>query len=194
MNMHQRLLALVAGVCLMAGSLLANGTIANDAYAADWDEVRRKIDEIPAKTPENERLKIVDELNEHDATALMWAAAYGNMEMVKYLIGLNADVNAVDKFGNTPLTRAAESGDVEIMKFLVGHRAELWAYASLALEGAIRSHKPAAVTFLLGEQNVVPTKEHLQLAKKHVAIVDKKEKKNAQEIVKILKKKMGKWL
>jgi ankyrin repeat protein len=184
MNMHQRLLALVAGVCLMAGSLLANDTVANDAYAADWEEMQRKIEEDK---------KPVDEWNEHDATALMWAAAYGNIEMVKYLIGKGAVVNAADSAGNTPLTRAAESGNVAIMENLIGKGATLGDKASLALEGAIRSHKPAAVSYLLDEQNVVPTKEHLQLAKKHVAIVGKSEKKNAQKIVSILKKKLGKW-
>jgi ankyrin repeat protein len=189
MNMHQRLLALVAGLCLMAGSLRANDSVANDAYAADWEEMKRKIEEDK---------KPVDEPNEYGATALMWAAAYGNMEMVKYLIGPKADVNkadvnAVDNVGNTPLTRAAESGDVEIMKFLIDHNAALGKAASLALENAIRSHKPAAVTYLLDDQKVSPTKEHLQLAKKHVDIVGKSEKKNAQKIVSILKKKLGKW-
>jgi len=44
----------------------------------------------------------------HDATALMWAAAYGKMDNVKLLLARGADLTARDDRGKTALTIALE--------------------------------------------------------------------------------------
>ena len=54
-------------------------------------------------------------------TTLLYAAAYGQKEIVELLIGGGADVNAkVDIFG-TPLDLAADRGHEEIADLLIKH-------------------------------------------------------------------------
>lgn len=179
MRMYKWLLALLAFGYVTIGCMV-NDTVANDAYAADWPEMQRKIEQEG---------KVVDEKNEHGATALMWAAAHGRKDMVGYLLDKGADPNAADNYGNTALIRAAEGGHVDVMTYLITEKNVQAGPA--ALENSIHSHNPEAVRFLL--THVGPTDDHLKLAKELVGNVEGEVKKSAQEIVKILKKKMGKW-
>ena len=51
-------------------------------------------------------------------TALMVAARYGHLEVVKVLLAKGADVNAKDNAGNTALMVAAKYGHPEVVKIL----------------------------------------------------------------------------
>jgi len=50
-------------------------------------------------------------------TTLHKAAEEGNIERVKLLIAGGADVNAMSKFGDTPLHRSAEFGKKMLLNF-----------------------------------------------------------------------------
>ena len=62
-----------------------------------------------------------------DFTALHTAATYGHLEVVKYLVGQGATVDATGKNGETPLMWAAVNGHLEVVKYLVGQGASLLA-------------------------------------------------------------------
>jgi ankyrin repeat protein len=51
-----------------------------------------------------------------------WACAYGRMEVVKFLVETNIDINALHR-GETPLHWAAYGGHGEIVQLLLRHRA-----------------------------------------------------------------------
>jgi len=51
---------------------------------------------------------------------LMFAAEYASNEVVQTLISAGANVNALNKKGETALMRAAENGELEIVKLLLG--------------------------------------------------------------------------
>tara|TARA_R110002050_G_scaffold118733_4_gene236272 strand:+ start:263 stop:514 length:252 start_codon:yes stop_codon:yes gene_type:complete len=51
-------------------------------------------------------------------TALHLAASEGKLDTVKYLISMGANVNAVDRFGNTPLQDAIDSRRSELVEHL----------------------------------------------------------------------------
>lgn len=53
------------------------------------------------------------------------ASIYGQEEILNMLIALNTDINAIDKFGNTPLHFACEKGYYQIVLSLLNHGAEL---------------------------------------------------------------------
>jgi ankyrin repeat protein len=53
-------------------------------------------------------------------TALMIAAANGNVEMVKFLISSGADVKIAAKNGLTPSLAAEATGNNELIKYLKG--------------------------------------------------------------------------
>jgi ankyrin repeat protein len=48
---------------------------------------------------------------------LMWASAKGHLEIVKWLIANNADVNASGKFGDTALYAGFRKRHLEIVKY-----------------------------------------------------------------------------
>ena len=56
---------------------------------------------------------------------LMWAAARGYMNTVKFLVEQGTDINAQDEYGNTALIRAARNGDMDKVKFLVEQGANI---------------------------------------------------------------------
>ena len=58
------------------------------------------------------------------ATALMWAAYRGNVEMVKELVGAGADVNAVDNQGHNAIDEARSRGHQDIVAILQGGQDE----------------------------------------------------------------------
>jgi ankyrin repeat protein len=50
---------------------------------------------------------------------LHWAAAWSNLDVVKYLVGeKGADVKATNKDGDTPLHWAAANGKLDVVKYL----------------------------------------------------------------------------
>ena len=54
---------------------------------------------------------------------LHYASDYGQREVVEYLISRGADVNAIDKFGITPLLAAIWEGHTECVKLMLQHGA-----------------------------------------------------------------------
>ena len=55
-----------------------------------------------------------------DRQLIHYAADYGKLDIVEMLVNeYNANINAVDKHGNTPLINAAFEGHVPVVKFLV---------------------------------------------------------------------------
>ena len=55
----------------------------------------------------------------------MRAARKGHLEIVKWLIGVGADVNIKDNDGDTALNLAALYGHLETLKFLIDYGAEI---------------------------------------------------------------------
>ena len=47
----------------------------------------------------------------------------GLVEIAEILIANGADLNAVDKYGRTPLTRAEDGGHKDVVKLLISHGA-----------------------------------------------------------------------
>jgi len=98
----------------IAELLIANGADVNakDNYGAtplDWaidDEIADLIRNHGGKTGE-------------EWTALIDAAADGNIEVVKQLLAAGANVNAKNKWGGTPLHWAARGGHKEIVELLI---------------------------------------------------------------------------
>jgi len=53
------------------------------------------------------------------------AAWHNKVEEVKTLLANGADVNYIDKFGDTALMRASSSGNAEVVKILLDHGADV---------------------------------------------------------------------
>jgi ankyrin repeat protein len=88
--------------------------------------------------------------------ALQTAALKGNMDIVKYLLDRDADVNwpAADRYGLTALQAAVASGYVELVKFLITRGADVNAPAAAgwgvtALQEAVRMNSRPLVELLL---------------------------------------------
>jgi len=100
--------------------LIPNGADVNakDNYGAtplDWaidDEIADLIRNHGGKTGE-------------ESTALIDAAADGNIEVVKQLLAAGANVNAKNKWGGTPLHWAARGGHKEIVELLIAKGANV---------------------------------------------------------------------
>jgi len=60
-----------------------------------------------------------------DRQLIHYVADYGQKEILEYLINVqNANINAVDKHGNTPLINAAFEGHSSCVKLLLDHNAK----------------------------------------------------------------------
>jgi hypothetical protein len=62
---------------------------------------------------------------------LFFEAGWGSTFSVQNLLENGADVNATDKFGNTPLMKAAENDRIDIVKFLIDNGADVDAMDTL---------------------------------------------------------------
>ena len=86
--------------------------------------------------------------------ALHWAAKYGHLEVVKYLVGQGASLTATDNFGETALHIAAHFGHLEVVKYLVGQGASLTAtdnFGETALHIAAHFGHLEVVKYLVGQ-------------------------------------------
>jgi ankyrin repeat protein len=61
----------------------------------------------------------IDAVDTNGRTALMWAAYYGNMPVLDYLIVQGADIHKKDKDGQSALFKAALQGQVEVVQYLL---------------------------------------------------------------------------
>lgn len=94
-------------------------------------------------------------------TALHWAAASGNIEVVQLLLEHGADVNAQSKFSGTALLMACDKGYVRIVELLLVYGADVrarietdvWRSHSTALEVACFNGYVQIVQLLFAEGN-----------------------------------------
>ena len=85
-------------------------------------------------------------------TALLWAAHWDDLDMVKCLISAHANVKAANRFGSTPLHEASTFGDVPMMEALLKAGADpnaIRGEGDTPLMVAARSGVPDAVALLL---------------------------------------------
>ncbi len=68
----------------------------------------------------------VDEVRDHNNTAFGWAVYLGQVEAVKELIALGADINFVPGgAGDTPVISAVRAFQVEVLKILIEAKADV---------------------------------------------------------------------
>lgn len=94
----------------------------------------------------------VDVLDNTGLTPLHLAANLNRIEAVEQLIAENADINAKDWQGISPLMHAILSGDLECMKLLLEAKCQLWQRTDngdMALHRAAARGHPKAVGLLL---------------------------------------------
>ena len=60
-------------------------------------------------------------------SAVQFASAYGHLDIVQYLVKNNADINACDDEGDTPLHDACYMANLDVIKFLVEQQADVMA-------------------------------------------------------------------
>jgi ankyrin repeat protein len=97
---------------------------------------------VPVQATESMRL----------VTALHNAASQGHIRLAATLIERGADVNAADRYGNTPLINAAYRGNLEMVKLLLQKGASINARSAAgvsALSAAVYSGQGGLVNFLL---------------------------------------------
>ena len=63
----------------------------------------------------------------YGCTPIHYAAANGNLDTTKFLVGLKDTPNALDNHGNTPIEFVKFYKNVELQKFLENHCASLGA-------------------------------------------------------------------
>lgn len=77
------------------------------------------------------------------------ACVKGELEKVKYLIKLGADINAWDGDGYYPLDVASQNGRLELVKYLVNQGADVLAGGSFAVRTACSRGHLEVVKYLL---------------------------------------------
>ena len=88
-----------------------------------------------------------------DGIALVMAADYGNLEMVRLLLEFNVSPNAIGQGSNTPLQAAAFSGHIPVLRLLIEKGArvsQLGPSWGSPLHAAVRTGRLDVVRVLLG--------------------------------------------
>ncbi|CAH1790961.1 unnamed protein product [Owenia fusiformis] len=93
-------------------------------------------------------------------TPLHWAASYGNKEVVQCLCARNADPNAVNSYGATPLHDAIMRGDVDIVEEILLSGADIHKKAT---SGKFSNKSPSDLAF--GNSELVKVLEKVQPTK-----------------------------
>uniref|UniRef100_A0A0A9WC50 Ankyrin repeat and KH domain-containing protein 1 n=1 Tax=Lygus hesperus TaxID=30085 RepID=A0A0A9WC50_LYGHE len=117
------------------------------------------------------------------STPLMEAAQEGHLDLVRYLLEANADVNAQTQTGDTALTYACENGHTEVAKLLLQYGADLEHESEggrTPLMKACRAGHLCTVKFLLSQNanvnkqttNNDHTPLSLAAAGGHIAVVE----------------------
>ena len=82
---------------------------------------------------------------------LLYASKCGHLEMVKYLVGNGADMNAKNKYNRTALMYAFEDGYLEIIKYLIKEGADLNENYNTVLLDACKNNNEASL--ILASEN-----------------------------------------
>jgi len=93
--------------------------------AADIYQAAKKGDLATVTTLVEAKPELRDARNDMGATPLHFAAYHGRIEVVKYLIGTKADLNARDKMGVTPLLAAIVGRQKETIRVLLDAGADV---------------------------------------------------------------------
>ena len=124
-------------------------------------------------------LELIDKLGDINASytrdgnsALMIAASYGDVSLVRELINRGADVNFKNERGETALMEAGETGNIDIIRLLIDSGANVNEKSKqnfTALHKALSYRKIEAVDFLLAngakyERNEDERLDYLKLA------------------------------
>jgi ankyrin repeat protein len=97
---------------------------AQEAVQALLRAVRHaQVNEVVRLLEQDQRL--LEARHDDGLTSLMWAAAEGNVSVLRALLNRGADVRAVDDEGNTALHHGAFGGDAEVVAMLVASGASL---------------------------------------------------------------------
>lgn len=73
---------------------------------------------------------------DHMSTPLMFSAAFGTIAMCRVLLEAGADINAVDRLGETALHKVALRGDMAIARYLVEQGADTFVAAGDGITAA----------------------------------------------------------
>jgi predicted nucleotidyltransferase len=105
----------------------------------DSDDIEKLMDELVDAAGQNNLNKVRNILQKHPysvdekgrdfqgggLTALQTAADKGHVEIMKFLIGINADIDLPDKYGVTSLMLATRASHVEAMRLLIDAGADV---------------------------------------------------------------------
>ncbi|XP_058449295.1 ankyrin-1-like, partial [Malaya genurostris] len=107
----------------------------------------KEIEEDPRK------LKIITNVRDRSGETILHKNL--NCYILKFLVRNGAEINAVDKYGKTPLHRAAYKGQLELVKLLIEHGANKNAIddqGCTVLHEAVSSGQLDLITWLVGKQ------------------------------------------
>jgi serine/threonine-protein phosphatase 6 regulatory ankyrin repeat subunit B len=93
-------------------------------FAAAWRGNEDKVKEII-----DAKLVAVNAVDDNKVSALRFAAQFGHLEMVRFLLSRGAEVNLKARDGMTPLMAAVEQGHAEIVGVLLAAGANVNARA-----------------------------------------------------------------
>jgi len=91
-------------------------------------------------------LPLTNFLQKTKYSALIWAAMYGNLEIVKLLSEKESEVNRVDESGRTAIIWAALHGHMDVVQYLVEQRADV---RSIAIAKHIATERNETMNFLV---------------------------------------------
>jgi ankyrin repeat protein len=114
---------------LRIASLLMISMLSINAVADEWASAIRMNELETIRTLYPDKAEI-DDPNEHGKTALMAAAAAGDIALFEELLAAGADPSAENHLGGTVLIYAAGSGNEEIISRLLAEKVDLDSQAS----------------------------------------------------------------